>query len=351
MGKPMIMKKSIIFLTALSLTVCMFAGCKAAEANGKTESEKHRVIIDTDTGSDDAAALLIAAKSENLDILGVTVLYGNVPLKQSADNAIMTLETGGCSAPVYIGTEKPLFKEREEMISVHGQDGMGDQDLIHPNVKPQEKPAVDYILDTVKENPGEIEIICLGPLTNIAMAVQKDPDTMKKVKRLWIMGTTGFGPGNATPVAEFNVYNDAEAYDTVLRSGVPATIVGLDCQNETSGLSDEDLSKMAKGNEMGRYESKALTKLTQIYRKLGRNTGLPDALAMAAIAWPGYVKEAKKCYGVTCINDDAAYGQVIFYVEGNVYESMPETGEYNLEVVSVTDDELFKKKFLKLMTE
>ena len=360
------MKKPLALLTALM--ILLLSGCGTAdtdkasneEATEETaaatvqssDTQRHKVIIDTDTGSDDAAALILAATSDRLDILGVTVLYGNVPLDDAAKNALMTLEVCDVEAPVYIGAQKPLTKEREEMIRVHGADGMGEQDLIHPKRSAEEGDAVDFILDTIKEDPGEVEIIALGPLTNIALAVQKDPETMKRCKRIWAMGTTGFGAGNATPVAEFNVYNDAEAYDVVLRAELPMTIIGLDVMgDEVTKLTEDDLSEMAQGNEQGVFMSKAFTKLFTFYQSSGKNMLLPDPMAVACLIWPDMVLATKTCYGVACIGNDAAYGQIILYQDGAVYEAMPKIGTYNLEVVSKIDAELFKKNFMSVMTD
>ncbi len=322
----------------------------AASLARSPEPARRKVIIDTDVGADDAAALLLAAQSDELDILGVTVLYGNVALENAANGALTVLELCGCDAPVYIGADKPLVKERPEMFFVHGEDGLGDQDLVHPQGKPAEGDAVDFILDTVRADPGEVEIIALGPLTNIARAVEKDPETMGLVKRIWVMGTAGFGAGNATPVAEFNVYNDAEAYDVVLRSGLPLTVVGLDCMEEETRVSREDMDAMAAGNEYGRFMSKAFTKLFALYQDGGSDMGVPDALAVAAAIWPDYVLETVPCYGVACVDDNAAYGQVILYREDAVYESLPEVGGYNLEVVSAIDAPLYKERFMEVMT-
>ncbi len=326
---------------------------KASETTAKTgNTQRHKVIIDTDTGSDDAAALVLAATNEQTEILGVTVLYGNAALEDSAKNALMTLEVCGVEAPVYIGAEKPLKKEREDMISVHGKDGMGDKDLIHPKRSAEKGSAVDFILNTIKSDPGEVEIVAYGPLTNIALAVQKDPETMKLCKHIWVMGTTGFGTGNATPVSEFNVYNDAEAYDVVLRAGLPMTVLGLDMVSiEETRLTKDDMSKMAQGNEKGVYLSKAFSKLFAFYQKSGQNMMLPDPMAVACMIWPDMVLETKKCYGETCIGNDAAYGQVIFYQEGSVYEAMPKIGSYNLNVVSKIDGKLFKDRFMSVVTD
>ena len=350
------MKKTIAFaMAAIMLLLC---GCGAADSdNGSDKAkentgERHKVIIDTDTGSDDAAGLVLAASSEQIDILGVTVLYGNVSLDKAAENALMTLEVCNTEAPVYIGADKPLKKERKDMVSVHGKDGMGDQDLIHPKHSAEDGDAVDFILDTIKSDPDEVEIIALGPLTNIALAVQKDPDTMKRCKRIWSMGTTGFGVGNATPVAEFNVYNDAEAYDQVLRAELPMTIIGLDMMGiEEAKITKDELSKMARGNEKGVFLSKAFTKLFAFNQKSGNNMMVPDPMAVGCLVWPDVLLETKACYGEVCTDNDSTYGQVILYQEGAVYEAMPQIGSYHLDVVTKIDTKLFKDNFMSLLTE
>ena len=168
-----------------------------------------RFIIDTDTASDDAAAIMIAAMSPQIDLLGVTIVAGNVGLAQAADNALMTLEVCGCDAPVFLGARQPLFHDRHETISVHGKDGMGDCGIIHPQKSPETMRAVEFILSQVEKYPDEVELVVLGPATNIALAVLTDREIMSHVKHIWSMGTPGFGSGNATPVSEFNVFIDA----------------------------------------------------------------------------------------------------------------------------------------------
>lgn len=352
-------RKAIACLSAAA--VLLLCGCgvvrnvsdNALDTSAETAaSQKHKVIIDTDTGSDDAAAIILAASSDKLDILGVTVLYGNVPLENAAENALMTLEVCNVKMPVYIGADKPLKKEPKELVSVHGKDGMGDQDLIHPHSTAEKGDAVDFILDTIKSDPGEVEIVALGPLTNIALAVKKDPDTMKLCKRIWVMGTPGFGDGNATPVAEFNVFNDAEAYDTVLRAELPMTVLGFDmADTEESRLTKDDMEIMALGNEKGVFMSKAFTKLFAFNQESGKNLALPDPLAVACLIWPDVVLETKACYGEVCTDDDDTYGQIILYQKGVVYEAMPEIGSYNLDVVTKINAELFKDNFMSVMTD
>lgn len=215
-------------------------------------SEKHKVIIDTDTGADDASALILAAKSENIDILGVTVLAGNVDLEQGTKNALAALELAGCDAPVYKGSAENYSGEKINAYSVFGQDGMGEKDLIHPNRKAEDKDAIDFILETVAADPGEVEIIAIGPATNIAKAIERDPDTMKQVKRIWSMGTAGFGQGNATPVAEFNAYHDPYAYKAMLDAGIPITVVGLDLCGGAASWTNEQFDRLVDSGEIGR---------------------------------------------------------------------------------------------------
>ena len=132
-----------------------------------------KLIIDTDTGADDASALVLAAKSKNVEILGVTTLVGNVDLEQSTQNALMALEMAGCSAPVYKGASERFNGDNIEVSSVFGSDGMGEADLIHPTGKAEDTDAVSFILDTVKKYPNEVELVVLGPATNIANAKKK----------------------------------------------------------------------------------------------------------------------------------------------------------------------------------
>jgi purine nucleosidase len=298
-------------------------------------TEKHKIIIDSDTAGDDAAAIILAAMSDTVEILGVTVAAGNVSLEQAAKNCMAALELAGSDAPVYLGATTPLSGEEKECFSVYGKDGMGEADIIHPKGKPQEKNAIDFILDTIRENPGEIEIMALGPVTNIAMAIQKDRETMLKVKRIWSMGTAGFGPGNATPVAEFNVYKDAPAYKVMLELGVPVTVIGLDMDDAPTWTDEAKLAEMMKGSDIQRFIATATRKLLEFKKGNGiPAVDLPDAVAMGCLVWPDFVEETTQCYGSCITEPGETYGMVIFYKEGFTYDSMPKIGRCNVSVVS-----------------
>ena len=298
-------------------------------------AEIHKIIIDSDTAGDDAAAIILAAKSPTVEILGVTVAAGNVSLEQAALNSMAALELAGSSAPVYLGATTPLSGEEKECFSVYGKDGMGEADIIHPQGKPQEKNAIDFILDTVRSNPGEVELVALGPVTNVALAIQKDRETMLKLKRIWSMGTAGFGPGNATPVAEFNVYKDAPAYKVMLELGVPVTVIGLDMDDEPTWTDEARLAEMKEGSEIQRFIATATRKLLEFKKGNGiAAVDLPDAVAMGCLVWPDFAEETTQCYG-SCITDPGeTYGMVIFYREGFTYDSMPKIGKCNVAVVS-----------------
>ncbi len=315
-------------------------------------TEKHRIIIDTDTGGDDAAALILAARSDNVLIEGVTVAAGNVCLEQAVKNALAAIEEAGLKVKVYPGAVTPVSGEERETFSVYGKDGMGDAGIVHPKGKAEKEHAVDYILRTVKANPGEIEIFCLGPVTNVAMAIRKDRKTMKKVKRIWSMGTAGFGPGNATPVAEFNVYKDAEAYRIMLELGVPVTVIGLDMDDEPTWVSEAQWKEMGKGSRLQVFIHKATGKLLEFKQGNGINAlDLPDAVAMACLVWPDFVTGTAKCYGSCITAKGETHGMVIFYKEGFTYDSMPIIGEANVTVVTKAKKRIFVKRLNQILAD
>ncbi len=306
----------------------------AAKAGGTSE---RKIIIDTDTGADDASALILAASSPEVEIMGVTVLAGNVDLEQGTKNALATLELAGCDVPVYKGSVNRYDGTAISPYSVFGTDGMGDMNLIHPKGTAEEGDAIDFILDTVRSNPGEIEIVMLGPATNIARAIDEDPETMKQVKRIWSMGTPGInGPGNASPVSEFNVYLDAPAYRRVLDFGVPVTVIGLDVCDRESRWSDDNFEKLAAFGKVGKFVTDSFHKIREFYERNG-SAGFVmncDGTAMMCVVCPDFVTDSRQCHG-SCITDPGeTYGQVIFYQKGFQYDLTSGDFDYNVTLVS-----------------
>lgn len=313
------------------------AAATASQATANT-GEKRRLIIDTDTGADDASALILAAKQPNVEIVGVTVLVGNVDLEQSAANALAALEQAGCDAPVYKGADETLDGTKKTAFSVFGTDGMGDANLIHPNKQAEESDAVDFMLNTIRENPGEIEIVALGPATNLAKAIQREPETMRQVKRIWSMGTAGLGPGNASPVAEFNVYADAPAYKVLLDSELPVTIVGLDMCNGEAMWTDEQFTALNALNQTGQFVAQSFGKIRDFYKSNGSETVMNcDSLAMMCALYPGFIKDTADMHG-SCITDEGeTYAEVLFYRKGFTYDAAKNDFVYNVTLVTDAD--------------
>lgn len=313
-----------------------------------------KIIIDTDTGSDDAVALIMALKSKNIKVEAITTVCGNVPLDLATKNALMTIEiTKGQIPPLYIGAAKPLVRDLVTAVNVHGKDGMGDCNLINPTIKAEKKHAVDAILEIVENNPEEIEIVTIGPVTNIALAILKAPDIMKKVKHIYSMGTSGFGHGNTTPVAEFNVYVDAEAYSIMMKSKIPLTIIGFDVCLGDAALNKNDMELLlSSGKREAEFSVKCNNSLLEYnIQKSGRHfVDLPDAVAMGVVLWKDIVLEGNLCYCYTCTMEKEAYGQVIINDGSTLSISEGFAGNTpNATVCKTIDNKLFKERLLDLL--
>jgi len=230
---------------------------------------------------------------------------------------------------------------------------MGDADLIHPTGKAEVSDAVDFILDTVKANPDEVEIIALGPATNIARAIERDPDTMKKTKRIWSMGASGLGPGNATPVAEFNVYHDPDAYKVMLDSGLPVTIIGFDMCGGESKWTDDQFERLNETNEIGRFVTASFAKIREFYRSNGDSgsVSICDSLAMMCLACDGFISDTLSCHG-SCITDDGeTRGEVLFYKEGFTYDVADNDFDYNVTLVTGVNGKDYFDLYLKAISD
>ena len=199
-----------------------------------------KFLIDTDTASDDAVAMCMALRHPDIDVVGFTVVAGNVPLDQAVQNALYTVELCGATTPVYAGASEPLARDLETAQNVHGQDGMGDIGLDLQGRTPAEGWAPQFIVDAIRAYPGEITLVAIGPLTNVAIALLWAPDIAEKVDRVVIMGGTGeHGPGNVSPTAEFNFWVDPEAVRVVLRSGMPVELVGWDISTTSAVVTEQ----------------------------------------------------------------------------------------------------------------
>lgn len=193
-------------------------------------NERRAIIIDTDPGQDDALALLLALASPELDILGMVAVAGNVPLELTKRNIRLVCELAGRpDIPVYAGAERPLIRPLVTAEHVHGKTGLDGADLPEPTMPLRDEFGPDFIVEAVMSRPQACVTLCtLGPLTNVALAIAKEPRIAPRLKELVMMGGGFFEGGNITPVAEFNIYVDPHAAKIVLESGIPITMHPLD---------------------------------------------------------------------------------------------------------------------------
>ncbi|MBP1872172.1 purine nucleosidase [Ensifer adhaerens] len=188
-----------------------------------------RIIIDCDPGVDDAAALMLAFGSSEVEILGITAVAGNIPLEKTEANARLICELANrTDIRVLQGCGRPLLYPDRAGVTVHGADGLGDIGLPRPTSAPAERTAVQFIIDQVRAAPGEVTLAVLGPMTNIAVALSIDPGIAPMIKRIVFMGGAAFCPGNIKERAEFNFYFDPHAAQAVVASGIPMVMFGLD---------------------------------------------------------------------------------------------------------------------------
>lgn len=194
-----------------------------------------KIIIDTDPGQDDAVGILLAlASPDELEILGITAVAGNVPLALTERNARVICEVADRrDVKVFSGCDRPLVRPQVTAEHVHGATGLDGADLPEPTMPLQDQHGVDFIIETLRREPAGTVTLCpLGPLTNIAMAFRRAPDIVEKVQEIVLMGGAYFEVGNITPAAEFNIYVDPEAADIVFRSGVKIVVVSLDVSHK-----------------------------------------------------------------------------------------------------------------------
>uniref|UniRef100_A0A0D6QY78 uridine nucleosidase n=1 Tax=Araucaria cunninghamii TaxID=56994 RepID=A0A0D6QY78_ARACU len=225
--------------------------------NGSTKSpvQRTKVIIDTDPGIDDTITLLMAFQSPDLEVVGLTTIFGNVSTKDATRNALHVCEVAGFpDMPVAEGSPKPLERGPPSIADfVHGSDGLGNTFPPPPKIKKIEENACQFLVDKVSECPGEITILALGPLTNIALAVKSDKSFASKVKKIVILGGSFFASGNVNPAAEANIYGDPEAADIVFTCGAEIVVVGINVTTQVI-LTEADLCELrdSKGTH-GKY--------------------------------------------------------------------------------------------------
>ncbi len=302
--------------------------------------KKRTILIDCDPGIDDAIALLMAFAAPELDVVGITSVGGNVGLEATTKNALALATLAGKRVPVARGMDLALIAETKRAESVHGTDGLGGVRLPEPAYTVEKATAWEFIRDRAAEFPGELEIVAIGPLSNVAMALSAYPETRRRIKAIHLMGGSA-GVGNATPAAEFNILADPHAAAAVFQSGVPITMFGLDVTNRAT-LNPAGLEAIrAIGGRVIAPSCAMLDHYLAAYRHFGRDTlALHDPLVVAWLIDPSLV--TLKPYFVE-VETDGRYttGKTVVDVHG-ILKRVPN---------SMVGVELDSGRFVALMTK
>lgn len=282
--------------------------------------QKQKLIIDTDCGSDDAMAIAMALRDERYEILFFTVCSGNVIADQAAVNTLTTIEMAqSYEPPVYMGCREALQKELFFAHETHGNDGMGDIGLVPKRLELAPGNGILKMIEALEQHePGELEIITLGTLTNIALAMKVAPDAVRRVKRISIMGSAGLGTGNVSPAAEFNIWQDPEAAKVVLEFGVPILLVGWDACLDDAMLDKDDIDRLRNSGPLGKF---AIDCNRQLLEMNMERFGAPyldmaDPAAMAAALHPECIETCDDYYCEVDTSCGISNGAVLVDVYG-----------------------------------
>lgn len=278
-----------------------------------------KVIFDTDPGIDDAMALLFLARHPEIDLVGVTTVFGNAPIELTTRNALYLAEVWNIDAPVAKGAGETFDPARGGSYwptAIHGHNGIGDvpvPDVISRQADP--RPAHQFIIDTVRAHPGEITLIAVGRMTNLALALKADPEIAGLVKQVIIMGGAFDVNGNVSPAAEANIHGDPEAADLVMMANWPTVVIGLDVTMKTV-MTGGYLAKMV---ESGRPDIKLLSDISQLYiefykGRVGDGMVVHDSCAAVYLVRPDLFEVRKGAIRVVC--GGIADGQTIQKPDG-----------------------------------
>jgi purine nucleosidase len=256
-----------------------------------------KMLIDTDTASDDAVAILMAHRWPDVEVQAVTIVSGNVHVEQASKNARYTIELCGKNTPVYEGCHRPMLRTPEYAYWFHGPDGMGGMRYPDPRREPGKTHGVEVLIDTIKANAGDIILVTLGPLTNVAAALIRAPEIASMVSRCIIMGGASVAIGNVTPAAEYNIYVDPEAARIVFRSGLPMEMVGWELCRGAANLTQDEIQKVYNFNTpLAKFAMDCnVHALKSSVEWLGDpGLGLPDPVAMSVALDPAVVTRKGK---------------------------------------------------------
>ncbi|MGA7409654.1 MAG: nucleoside hydrolase [Bryobacteraceae bacterium] len=271
------------------------------------------ILIDTDTASDDAVALIMALRSGAGRVIAITTVAGNVPVEQATRNALYTAQLCGADTPVYQGAAKPLTRSLVIADWFHGRDGLGDHGYPAPHRRAEKQHSVDAIIDAVRSNPG-LTLVTLGPLTNIALALAQAPDIAGNVGRCVVMGGAPCCEGNVTPAAEYNIWVDPEAARMVFHSGLPIEMVGWQLCRGAAALAPVDIEFVnSLGTQLSHFAVECNSTARNAYRKQTGEDGisLPDPVAMSIALDPSIGHVSSRHYVDIEIGSELTRGMTV----------------------------------------
>ncbi len=272
-----------------------------------------KFLIDTDTASDDAVALILALRATGVDVVAITVVAGNVPVDLGVRNALITLDLCDAEVPVYRGAEAPLRRPPFRSYAFHGRDGLSDMNYPDPSQSVQPGDAIDALIEGIRTHPG-VTLVTLGPLTNIALALERDPEIASMVGRCVVMGGVACTIGNVTPAAEFNVWCDPDAARRVFHSGMPVEMVGWELSRFDSSLSEDDMSAIRALDTPRAHFALDCNRVTrEAHERLTGEKSLdqPDPVAMAIAIEPEMCTRRSEHYVDVETESDLTRGMVV----------------------------------------
>ena len=258
------------------------------------------LLINTDTSAGDAIALLLALAEPDVQVAGVTITCGNSGFDQQVENALYTIEVAGRGGevPVYPGCREPLLGRYRSVPEVWGADGMGDSSFPRAQQRPEGRHAVDAIVDLAERHAGELEIVSLGPLTNLAVALLRRPDVARLVRTIYAMSGCLYAQGNITLGAEYNAWVDPEAARIVYRAGANLVLVPWEVAAREAFVTPEEEGEIARFDTVGSRFYMQVTRVMREYTRVRRRPGVvhADALAMLVPLVPTLVRERRRMF-------------------------------------------------------
>jgi purine nucleosidase len=270
-------------------------------------------LIDTDTASDDAVALILALRKPGVVVRGITTVAGNVAVEQATRNALFVTELCGSDVPVFAGATRPMLCAPIDANWFHGRDGLSDLGFAPTCRSPERVHAVDAIIDLTKQYPG-LTLVTLGPLTNVAIALLRDPAMVGRISRCVVMGGNPCCVGNVTPAAEYNIWCDPHAAEIVMRSGMPIDLVGWHLCRSDAALSDADIAKVrAIDTPLAHFAIDCNRTAAAAYKNQTGESGisLPDPVAMAVAINPAIITHASSHAVMIECNSELTRGMTV----------------------------------------